>query len=101
MSADDKYPVPHVLVAAMTKRFDLVDCLRGSTRIHIAAFAAGCATRVSPVFESFARADRSQYQEWIAQLWACVRSPDPARAHELRQRIASAPDLRQRLCAWS
>jgi hypothetical protein len=61
-------------------------------RAEFAAFAAACATRLAPVFESFARTGKGRYAGWLAQLGACIGSPDPARNRELQQQIKAAPE---------
>jgi len=58
----------------------------------LAAFAAGCAARLTPVFEAFARTGKGRYADWLAQLWTCIGSPDPSRSRGLEQRIMAAPE---------
>jgi hypothetical protein len=64
----------------MTTPAELVDHLNGTAaRAGFAAFAAGCAARLAPVFESFARAGRGRYAEWLAQLQTCTDAADLTR----------------------
>jgi hypothetical protein len=85
--------VPHVLVGAMTAPAELVDWLDGRVgRAGFAIFAAACATRLTPVFESFARTGKGRYTDWLAQLWVCIGAPDPALSRELEQQIKAAPE---------
>jgi len=77
----------------MTTPAERVDRLDGpASRAEFAALAAACATRLAPVFESFARTGKGRYADWLAQLGACISSPDPARTRELQQQIKAAPE---------
>src|SRR5215831_5077802 len=74
----------------MTTPAELLDQRNGP--VGLAAFAAGCATRLTLVFEAFARTGKGRYADWLAQLWTCIGSPNPSRSRGLEQRIMAAPE---------
>lgn len=77
----------------MTTPAELVDQLNGpADRAEFVIFAVACATRLTPVFESFARTDKGRYADWLAQVWACMGSQDPARSRELQRQVMAAPE---------
>jgi hypothetical protein len=75
----------------VTGRTNLASRLVSFARPQIAAFAAACATRIAPVFESFARTYTGRYDEWVSQLWACIPPLDD-KLHELERQVTSAPE---------
>jgi hypothetical protein len=75
----------------MTTSAELVDELNGTAgRAGYAAFAAGCAARLAPVFESFARTGHGRYADWLAELQACIDAPELARSRKLRGQVKAA-----------
>jgi hypothetical protein len=70
----------------------VADRLAGLTVRELAAFAAGCAARVGPVFESFAQVETNRYEEWLTQLWSCAGSLDTVQAHHLQEQLRMAPE---------
>jgi hypothetical protein len=71
---------------------------------ELAAFAAACATRMTPVFGYFTRTGPDRFREWAAELWAAARLPEGAgvapvlgrwtrdRAREVLRQIGSLPE---------
>jgi hypothetical protein len=77
----------------MTTSAELVDELNGTAgRAGYAAFAAGCAARLGPVFESFARTGHGRYADWLAELQACIDAPELARSRKLQGQVKAAPE---------
>lgn len=88
----------------MTTPTDLSVRLARAAPAELAAFAAACATRMTPVFGYFARTGPDRFRDWVAELWAAARLPDGAgaaggagppdadRARELLRQIDSLPE---------
>lgn len=88
----------------MTTPTDLSARLASAAPAELVAFAAACATRMTPVFDYFALTGQGRFREWVAELWAAARLPDGAgaaggagppdadSARELRRQIDALPE---------